>query len=422
MKTKFVCLLMFLFIGYCVTAQNEKKVNGIVRSAKDKEPLAFASVGIIGTGLGTVTNESGIFTLVISPENIEDSLTISYIGYKSWTGKIKLQNDTAYFDIVPETYLLAEVVILPGGITPASIFSEALKRIPKNYSSKPFYQQAFYREMATLDKTYTRLIEAAIEIQDFGYDAIGDRLRLKVIELRKSDDFIERDWRDFLVNKIYGSSNDIIKTLDNCDLVRQMYKMRNEFDPKTIKITLRGISRFDDDEVYEIEIENTKFYLPNSTLYYIKTSDYAIIQIDRNYHFPVNPSSQDKKVLALSAASKWETKSIYRKVGDKYYLFYGKFQEPASFSAIKEETGLGNQFMQHEILVNNIITKRVDWDRVKRKERQVKDSDIYDQDFEYHPGFWSNYTILLRNPLLKQVITDLNRGKTLEEQFYDNGK
>ena len=77
--------------------------------------------------------------------------------------------------------------------------------------------------------------------------------------------------------------------------------------------------------------------------------------------------------------------------------------------------------MQHEILVNNILVKRVDYERVKRKERQVKDSDLYKQDFEYHPAFWANYTILLRNPLLKQVISDLNHGKTLEEQFFDNG-
>jgi hypothetical protein len=50
------------------------------------------------------------------------------------------------------------------------------------------------------------------------------------------------------------------------------------------------------------------------------------------------------------------------------------------------------------------------------------DKDLYKQDFEYHPKFWANYTILLRNPLLKQVITDLNRGKTLEEQFCNNGE
>ncbi len=421
MKLKFILLILLISAGTFISAQNDNKLTGVVRSAKDKKPLAFASIGIIGTGLGTITNESGIFTLIIPPENVTDSLTISYIGYKSWTGKIKLQRDTIYFEIVPEIYLLNEVVILPGGITPASILSEAIKRISKNYSGKQFYQQAFYREMATLNKTYTRLIEAAIEIQDFGYDASGDRLRLKVIELRKSDDFIETGWIDFLVGKLYGSSNDLIKTLDNCDLVRQMYKMKNDFDPHNIKITLRGISRFEDDEVYEIETENTRFYLPNSTTYYIKTSDYAIIQIEQKYHFPENPTKQDKKILALSAASKWETKSIYRKVGDKYFLFYGKFQEPASFSAIKEETGLGSQFMQHEILVNNILVKRVDYERVKRKERQVKDSDLYKQDFEYHPAFWANYTILLRNPLLKQVISDLNHGKTLEEQFFDNG-
>jgi len=422
-KMKFfsVFFLLFFISGF-LFAQNEKRVNGVVRSAMDKELLAFASVGIPGTGIGTVTNESGMFTIHIPSGNHQDSLMISFVGFKSWVGEIqKLKGDTLYFELEPETILLDEVVILSEGVTPASILSEALRRIPQNYARKPFYQQAFYREIATLDNTYTRLLEAAIEIQDFGYDASAERRRVKVIELRKSDDFIETNWKDFVVKKLYGSSNDLIHTLDNCDIVRKKYHSK-DVASKGIKVSLKGISKFDGEDVFEIEIVDTLSYLINQTTYLIKKSDYAILQIRAMAHFGINSKIKDKHVIAMINASRWEMQAMYKKVGEKYYLFYGRFKNPESVAAIdKNKLGKGQQYKNQEIMINNTITSRSDWDRIKKKEKQSINKDIYKQDFEYHPGFWANYTILLRNPLLKQIITDLNRGKTLEEQFYDNG-
>ncbi|MFA5971279.1 MAG: carboxypeptidase-like regulatory domain-containing protein [Lentimicrobiaceae bacterium] len=421
MKSKFAYLLLLCIIGNYISAQNDKKVTGIVRSAKDKDRLAFASVGITGTGIGTVTNESGMFTLNIPSENIKDSIKISYIGFKSWAGKIKIQGDTLFFDLEPETYLLSSVIILPPGITAESIYKEAIKRISKNYARKPFYQLAFYREMATLDNTFTRLIEAAVEVQDFGYDAAAERRRIKVVEFRKSDDFIETNWKDFLVKTIYGSSNDLIHTFDNCDRARTLFSNKGEI-PKGLKIVLNGITTFDGVEVFEIEVQDTQYYLLNKTTYFINKSDYAILQISAEAHFGVSPEKKDAKVRAMMDASRWVMLVKYKKIGDKYYMYYGKYIQPESLAAIDlKKTGKGQQFKSQEILINNTITSRSDWDRVKRKERQVMDKDLYKQDFVYHPSFWSNYIILLRNPLLKQVITDLNRGKTLEEQFYDNG-
>lgn len=420
MKYIITIALLLSFNGYLLS-QNINKVKGIVRSAKDKERLAFASVGILGTGLGTITNELGMFTLNIPAENINDSLNISYIGYKSFTGKIKIHGDTLFFELEPIMYQLSSVVILPPGITAESIYKEALKRISKNYARKPFYQLAFYREMTTLDNTFTRLLEAAVEVQDFGYDAAAERRRIKVIELRKSNDFIETDWRDFLVKTIYGSSNDLIHAFDNCDRVRKLFRNNGEH-AKGLKIKLNGITTFDGQEVFEIEVQDTQYYLLNKTIYFINKSDYAILQISAEAHFGISPEQKDPKVRAMMDASRWEMLVKYKKIGDKYYMYYGKFKQPESLAAIDlKKTGKGQQFKSQEILINNTITSRSDWDRIKRKEKQVMDKDLYKQDFEYHPAFWANYTILLRNPLLKQVISDLNHGKTLEEQFFDNG-
>jgi iron complex outermembrane receptor protein len=58
------------------------KISGLVLSLETKEPLAFASIKILGTTKGTVTSENGAFTI----ENIcndEVDLEIRFLGYKT---------------------------------------------------------------------------------------------------------------------------------------------------------------------------------------------------------------------------------------------------------------------------------------------------------------------------------------------------
>jgi hypothetical protein len=71
-----LCLLLPSFAFAQVTIQ------GTVRDAKDKSVLSFCSVGVKGTGKGTVTNEDGVFALSAS---LTDTLTFYYLGYKKKT-------------------------------------------------------------------------------------------------------------------------------------------------------------------------------------------------------------------------------------------------------------------------------------------------------------------------------------------------
>lgn len=68
-----LCLLLPSFVVAQVTIQ------GTVKDAADKSALSFCSVGIKGTGRGTVTNEDGVFSLSVS---LTDTLTFYYLGYK----------------------------------------------------------------------------------------------------------------------------------------------------------------------------------------------------------------------------------------------------------------------------------------------------------------------------------------------------
>lgn len=75
-------------------------------SQSTREPIIYASVGVINQNLGTVTDTLGNFSLSIPAEFLNDSIRISSIGYVAKTFAVKdIKN-------IPDTIFLADGAIL----------------------------------------------------------------------------------------------------------------------------------------------------------------------------------------------------------------------------------------------------------------------------------------------------------------------
>lgn len=83
-------------------------------SESTREPIAYASVGVVNRNLGTVADTLGNFSLKIPAEFINDSIRISSIGYIAKTFAVKdIKNipDTIY--LADDVMMLNEVVVKP---------------------------------------------------------------------------------------------------------------------------------------------------------------------------------------------------------------------------------------------------------------------------------------------------------------------
>ena len=105
---------LFLCIGM---AMAQSKVSGVVTSAEDGEPVVGASVKVVGTNTGTVTNIDGQFQLQIADGA---KLEISYIGMQTKTVKA-----TPKMKIVldPDNQSLDEVMVVAFGTAKKSAFT-----------------------------------------------------------------------------------------------------------------------------------------------------------------------------------------------------------------------------------------------------------------------------------------------------------
>lgn len=132
MVRKLTMLLACLTLGIGM-AQAQMKVNGTVLSQEDNEPVIGASVLVVGTNVGTITDLDGRFSLTCPSEKA--TLRISFLGMESLevaaspNMRILLTQDTETLDeVIIVGYGVQRREAKTGSIT--SVAAEQIKDIP----------------------------------------------------------------------------------------------------------------------------------------------------------------------------------------------------------------------------------------------------------------------------------------------------
>jgi CubicO group peptidase (beta-lactamase class C family) len=79
-----LAVLVTIQIGY-----SQITIHGKVVNQSDKKPIAYANIGITNTGIGTISNEDGSFSLLLPTLNLNDTLSFSAIGFIKKTIPVK---------------------------------------------------------------------------------------------------------------------------------------------------------------------------------------------------------------------------------------------------------------------------------------------------------------------------------------------
>ncbi len=408
-------------------------INGRVLNDSTDTPLLYANVAIKGYPIGVSTNEAGEFSFHVPVENNNDTLIVSAIGYKSYECAVNEipQIDSMVIFLKEQIYELQNVIVFPEEQL-KEIIRNVTKNIKKNYPKRKCLLNVFYRELVLKDKSYTRLIEAAIDIQKPGINSeIGNFVRIN--ELRKSNNYIEYNWKSKLFNKINGERNqmysvlatDIIKHHDKSYTTKHIFT--NDFI-KNYDFVLENVTMIDSVRIFEIRFFDKKFYgelggsfnaIENHRIS-VREDNYAVIKYTFKFQFVKN--FEKLKTVNFEDNCFVSHSVYYKEFKGKYYPYLFDYMSLVIAKFADKNTGKGKQYTKATLLINNIITKRSEYEKVKEKFSSPKDVELYKQDYKYNKAFWDNYNIIQLNPLYKQVKTDIEKEKTLEEQFINNGK
>lgn len=143
-------------------------LNGEIIDAKTKKPLPYASVGIAGLHLGTITNGKGKFTLYVPDSLNQDTLQVNYLGYHPFSTPVsKIANKSVKIKLKPTSTEIGEVIVRP--LNPLEVIERVRQNYDDNYPSHPFITKGFYLQEIIENEQYVDFIEAYIDIYDPGF-------------------------------------------------------------------------------------------------------------------------------------------------------------------------------------------------------------------------------------------------------------
>jgi hypothetical protein len=380
-----------------------KYITGVITDEESGDPLPFATIGIITTGRGTVTNNSGEFGLKITRDCINDSLSVSYLGY--FSRKIPVRNalgNNFNIKMTREYISIPEIIIK--NQAPREIMRKAFHSIEANYGSTPAAITAFYREAAMKKGTLQIYSEAVIQIYKSPYSGTLLNDQVKIIRSRKIEN---TGLKDTLTVRLKAGLSSCLML----DGAKNTFDFLFPGNYAQYDYRMTDIVTVDDESAYVIEfVQKPTVDIPlfKGTIY-INTFSYAIVHAE----FEINPAyisktREDYVTNQTRGYSIWPVavryKVSYRKIGERYFLNHARGE--LDFNA-KQSRKLFNSTFEvfFELAVTDIRLNNVT--RFDRDEIAPVHSVFSKTITSYDPDFWGDQDFLKPEDNLLQALKNI---------------
>jgi hypothetical protein len=380
-----------------------KDITGVITDNESGEPLPFATIGIISTGRGTVTNNNGEFGLKITRDCINDSLSVSYLGYFSRKIPVRSALGNNFNIKMTREYISIPEIIIRNQI-PQEIMRKAYYAVENNYGTSPSILTAFYREAALKKGNLQIYSEAVLQIYKSPYTSSLLNDQVKIMKSRKVENI---GLKDTLTIRLKAG-------LSSCLMLDGA---RNTFDflfPGNFAqydYRMTDIVTVDEESAYVIEFvqkSNVDIPLYKGSIY-INTFSFAIVQAE----FEINPvyiskSREDFVTNPAHGYSIWPVSVkynvSYRKVGERYFLNHARGE--LNFNA-KQSRRLFNSSFEvfFELAVTDISLDNVT--RFDRDEIAPVHSIFSKTITSYDPSFWGDQDFLKPEENLLQALKNM---------------
>jgi hypothetical protein len=172
-------------------------LKGLVIDSRTRRPLSYSNVFLLNKSTGTITNASGRFELKITQGENQDTIGVSYIGYKFFKMPLTATDTgTLIIRLSTDRVQIKEIIVKP--LDPIYILTKAIEQIPVNFDRRPAVFTAFFRESTRQDNKNISLSEAVINIFKEPYTSIRDD-QIKIFKGRKGINNDEKEIVDFIV-------------------------------------------------------------------------------------------------------------------------------------------------------------------------------------------------------------------------------
>lgn len=378
-------LALFCAIIAAVSLHSQKTKLSIEGLITDETNLSipYAAITIDKKNKGTSSTDEGTFYLSINASNLQDTLSISSIGFN--TTKIKIQDfinlEKKIIVLKENVTTLDDVVILK----PAEYLKKSLKNL-KNTTVKSIHQLKILYRRASVEAQKSRFfIEQYIDVIDRGPSSYMSAIN--VIESRKSADY------RFLKTKQYHHP---VHYMAEQNPIRNGLRMKDYTWKKT------GDTNYDNEDL--IILTGTFKKNPKKWLkLYVGIDNYGVYKIE----------TSEKNAVYIYKKNK--DGKLYLSYHNRTMIGWQKIDKITQ-QRLKLKSDHVQVSYKHEAYVQQIeINKK----KFKIKENFVLGTDMADMKIPYNPNFWKSVSLPPDTKFYKKIKSELKShyGVPLETQF-----
>ncbi len=411
MKNLLLKVLLFLFISMFsfkseIYSQQMKLISGKIIDANTNQGLPYCNLYICATNIGSITNDYGEFKFWIDKIHMNDTLTISYIGYSTENIPISLITDTAFLiQLSPTVIDLPELEI--SALSAEEIVKESMKNVKNNYDSEPMMLRGYYRELIREKEELHKYAEGVVDI----YRQAGKYDQISLIQGRKKEDLAKMEVHK-KANPVLGGPNSCIKR----DIYKYWRFLRNE-NISHYDFKIDGFTTYEQKLVYIISFDrkgNSKngFY---KGIIYIDKDSKAIVKIQYGYNDygieQEQASPFQLRLMKLFAGLTLECMSIdvtvnYTYVNSKWYLKSVRYNNVDKLS----RKGIEYTYItERELMISEIRKQNIK--PLLKSELLNGDKDFSNQVGDYDDKFWENYNVITASDSLRILINNIQNNK-----------
>jgi hypothetical protein len=361
---------------------DHEKINSRVVDVKTNQPIPYCNIYVKTKGMGTVTNENGMFEFAVD-QNIDrnDSIRISAIGYEpnflSYASLRNLSKQGGDIFLVPTSTLLDEFTVMSSRILEAEEIVKAAVRSKKNNLKRlPFQLGIYYTKTERKGGELVNDIESVVEV----YSKEGYQKEYKF-----------RQYAQNHLAKINQSINHVSGRASGIPLLQLYYfdiladddGVMSRKSRKNYKFEFLELSNYESDSVYVIGFSKENI-LPGNHNNYIKShkgklfinmTDMALIKYEAEYLRDLSNSTSEKADQIFSIIS------TYQKLKGTYYLKSGKF-------LLKSQ----NEFYDEILTEEKFLTVEIQDTKSPEVERNL--FWVNEELPIFNPKLWKNHKLL----------------------------
>ncbi|MFT5748811.1 MAG: hypothetical protein ACI93S_000058 [Ancylomarina sp.] len=381
-----------------------KKIRGRIYSEKTKKSLAYASIGLRGKAIGTISNIDGEFLLNLQEEHFKDTLTFSFIGFKNTEIPInKIKGDKINVELKKDFISLQEVVIR--NTDPLALLKSSINKFNQNYPNRPSLLTAFYRESVSKNRNYMIYLESILDIYKSSYQSVTRADMAKVFQSRK---IYDSNRLDTVSLRLKGGVEGCLRL----DIVKNRIDFLNPNNLDSYDFHLDDISSYNNHPVYIIHFQpkaNQNYPLMQGDLY-IDTRSLAIIRAEFSY--PLTRVGETRHQFVSHKSSKTKVRPLkieytvsYKNINGKYYLNHTKgrlrfkVRHKRKFFAKTFETSF-------EMAITQVDTNNIE--RFKHRERIHPKTVMSRSKLPYDATFWGIQNYIEPEESIQQALKRIN--------------